>query len=75
MVFDVSKVSYLLLGCTQIMAISVRFKRNTETIETVGENIALVSVTKLLVYGGTIYQNYVETKIGVLGQERCLTRN
>ncbi len=43
--------------------------------ECVGKNIALVSVTKLLVYGGTIYQNYIETKIGVLGQERCLSRN
>ncbi len=32
--------------------------------ECVGDNIALVSVTKLVVYGGTIYANYMQRRVG-----------
>ncbi len=36
--------------------------------ECVGDNIALVAVTRLVVYGGAIYRIYVEKRIGFLEQ-------
>ncbi len=37
----------------------------------VGDDITLVSVTKLVVQGGTIiYERYIEKKIGYFGNQR-----
>ncbi len=37
------------------------------TVVSVSDNVTLVSVTRLVVYEGTIYTNYVHRRAGYLG--------